>query len=473
MVEQSRAEASEDLCHFEVICPDVGSRQSEDQMIALARGYQMSYTSINEPTPSQTQFSRTWDPSLDQQQAVDGILAWWSDPNRKLVTTLSGLAGTGKTTVTGHITRTILVDSSVRIAFATLTGRASKVLQGSLEAAGVEGSAYVGTIHGLLYRPEVDAETGRVVGWVKNQTLDFDLLVIDEASMVDVEMGADLESFGVPILAIGDHGQLPPVSGPSAYMEHLDFKLEKVHRQAAQNPIIKASIGVRKGASIKRLCDFIESTADPRLTWETGDMGLREAIEFAAPPGMMVCYTNAMRSRLNIAMRKYLGYGDPDDEDFMVPRVGETLVCTKNFRDWNTGFKFMNGERATLLSIRPWGRNHFDAVLEMRGEEIECRRMSRHQFGQAKKFSGFSEVPYIEYSGEQGSSDFWKSWGSVGPLFDFGYAMTVHAAQGSQSPHVALVVESAMFRMDEEERARFLYTAVTRASERLMIVTDI
>ncbi len=64
------------------------------------------------------------------------------------------------------------------------------------------------------------------------------LVVIDECSMVDADLGNDLLSFGVPVLVLGDPAQLPPLRGGGFFTEaEPDVMLTEVHRQAEGDPM--------------------------------------------------------------------------------------------------------------------------------------------------------------------------------------------------------------------------------------------
>lgn len=79
------------------------------------------------------------------------------------------------------------------------------------------------------------------------------LIIIDECSMVDEQLGKDLMSFGTPITVLGDPGQLPPVSGGGFFTEQEpDYLLSEIHRQAKDNPIIHLAMDVREGREIMR-----------------------------------------------------------------------------------------------------------------------------------------------------------------------------------------------------------------------------
>src|SRR5690606_12714869 len=78
------------------------------------------------------------------------------------------------------------------------------------------------------------------------------LVIIDECSMVDEQMGKDLESFGVKILVLGDPFQLPPVKGQGYFTDaQPDFLLTEIHRQAADNPIIRLATDVRSAGRLR------------------------------------------------------------------------------------------------------------------------------------------------------------------------------------------------------------------------------
>ena len=78
------------------------------------------------------------------------------------------------------------------------------------------------------------------------------LIVIDECSMVDAELGRDLMSFGVPLLVLGDPAQLPPIQGGGFFTDaEPDAMLTEVHRQAEDNPIIRLSMDIRAGRELE------------------------------------------------------------------------------------------------------------------------------------------------------------------------------------------------------------------------------
>jgi exodeoxyribonuclease-5 len=390
-----------------------------------------------------------WVPSPDQQRAYDQILDW-IDKKQKPVFTLGGLAGVGKTTLVGHLANDLM--ASMNVAFATPTGKAAQVLKRSLLKADV--AADVTTIHSLLYRPIEDKKTGRVTGWSRRETVDADLIVVDEASMVSQEILNDLTKLNRPILAVGDHGQLSPVGEDAGLMKNPDVKLEKIHRQAKGNPIIRLAHMVRNGAPDDVIKDFIEDIDDERVRWTRG---WDEAVHFGKPPGFVLSHTNRLRRTMNIRIREQVfGYDEHDD-----PKKGEVIICLKNKRLDDTGLFIPNGMRGVLVSEPHVSEHHVTADVQF-DEPVGLVTglvMCRHQFLREKTFAGFDEVP--------GNP---RNWFTTGALCDYGSALTTHKSQGSSAPNVAVFVERSLGVLDESERRRWLYTATTRAVDRLLLV---
>lgn len=405
-----------------------------------------------------------WDPSQDQAVALEKLFAWEAKarPSRQTAKSaaalaslfaVGGLAGTGKTRTLGFAVR-VLVEQGLRVACATFTGKASLVLTASLNAAGAA-PLYVGTIHRLLYVPRVN-DDGEVIGWTKAATLEYDLIVIDEASMVPKETLADLRSYGVPLLCVGDHGQLPPVGEDVGVMANPDVRLEKIHRQATGNPIITIAAAVRQGATLAQIEKALELAPDPRVRFVHGRAGMVEALRFAGDPSssMLIAYTNECRIGLNVAARRLRGVRETD----CPPLKGESLICLRNVYRAD-GSLVPNGARGILQGdVQEMFGHWWDGEILLENGVLFMANMLKAQFN-TTTFKKYSEIP----------GGPWYSWEDVGMLFDFGYALTCHKAQGSQADRVAVVVENKTKNMKGDEYKRWLYTAITRAQNELMI----
>src|SRR6202035_5203735 len=151
---------------------------------------------------------------------------------------LFGYAGTGKTT----LARQVAEGADGKVLFAAFTGKAALVMRS-------KGCFGATTIHSLIYKPQESATaTPSFELWDEAPASKAALIVIDECSMVDAELGRDLLSFGVPLLVLGDPAQLPPIQGGGFFTEaDPDVMLTEVHRQAKDNPIIRLSMDIRAG----------------------------------------------------------------------------------------------------------------------------------------------------------------------------------------------------------------------------------
>ena len=142
-----------------------------------------------------------------------------------------------------------------------------------------------------------------------------DLIIIDECSMVDEELGRDLLSFGRPVLVLGDPAQLPPVKGGGFFTEgEPDVMLTEVHRQAKDNPIVHLSMQVREGGRLEpgptgKAASSADARSMPRWSWRP-----------------IRCWSDSIRRAGSTIrrIRELNGYRDP------MPAAGEKLVCLSN-----------------------------------------------------------------------------------------------------------------------------------------------
>jgi exodeoxyribonuclease-5 len=166
--------------------------------------------------------------SPDQSEALKHIGQWYRGKTAPFLT-LGGYAGTGKTTLIAYLRQALRqFDEEARVAFCAYTGKASRVLDMRLKDQKVprRGDS-VSTIHSLIYNAESD-KSGTVTSWKLKDKLEYDLIIVDEASMVDETIWLDLLSFQIPILAVGDHGQLPPINSRFNLMGNPQIRLERI-----------------------------------------------------------------------------------------------------------------------------------------------------------------------------------------------------------------------------------------------------
>jgi exodeoxyribonuclease-5 len=390
------------------------------------------------------------DLSIDQKQVIVALVDWIHQRKKEFIT-VGGYAGTGKTTLIAVLRLALkLLFPHRRVAFACYTGKASQVLQQKLQTQNaLFPQDFCGTIHSLLYTAVLD-EQGKILHWRRNQQLDFDLLIIDEASMITADIWHDLTVFGLPLVVVGDHGQLPPIQNTAGtqtfnLMAQPELKLEVIHRQAEHNPILHIAQLARDEGKIpfKKFSSHVMKLS--RDSEEASEIFERIAAQ-RDEEVLILCARNKTRILLNKQVRSLRGYESEQ------PQVGETVICLKNNYDAEGGAIY-NGMVGTLDAIKNKDAHWYDVELRFQDTQRMFRgEISRHQFHQEKFIEKVEGLPYAR----------------IGNRFDFGYALTVHKAQGSQAKTVVLF-EEFMPYADEDEHRRWLYTAVTRATDQLYI----
>ena len=383
--------------------------------------------------------------STDKKEILIKLTKWLGEQPSQYIT-IGGYAGTGKTTLTALLRAIIFKKKpKLKIAFACYTGKATQVLQNFLKSTNsIFPNDFTGTIHSLIYTPIVNKQ-GIITGWEKKQKLEYDLIIIDEASMVSQEIWEDLISFKLPIIVFGDHGQLPPIGNSFSLMSKPDLKLETIHRQLENNPIIQVSILARETGKIpvKRFSNTVEklSSSDPESQERLGEM-----LANYDSDTLILCGYNWTRVKLNQEIRQGLGFSSPN------PQSGDRVICLRN----NHQQLIYNGMIGTVVNIKTEDDDWYQAEIKMDDrDDFYSGRVSKKQFNSTK---GLNFTQYRQRSVQ-------------GDLFDFGYALTVHKAQGSQTKKVILF-EQRFKQMSDDDWKRWLYTAVTRAEKELYIVGE-
>ena len=242
-------------------------------------------------------------PPLEGEQlaAMDAALAFLSRQSDRRHFGLHGLAGTGKTTVLAALAR--------ELPDAVLLSPTSK-------AAGVlsrKTGRQVLTLHKALYVPEQTRSGVRFHNAVRPGEFIDGIALLDEASMVDRALAADLLETGLRVIACGDPGQLPPVRGEQFFSE-ANFVLTEVRRQAKNSGIIREAHAVRAGLPYADDGAF-------RIV-DRGDTAVLDNAD------IVLCWRNEIRHRLNRFMRRRRGI--PPQAPL---QAGEPLICLENRGD--------------------------------------------------------------------------------------------------------------------------------------------
>ena len=228
------------------------------------------------------------------------------------------------------------------------------------------------------------------------------------------------------------------------------LRLEQIHRQAADNPIIRLSKVIRETGRLNGEYEGAVTFKNRRAIDDVLDDTMASIDKLAHG---IICWMNKTRVRLNGVARKRAGW-------YGAPQAGEPVMCLKNYPPVYNG---MRGILAadTSPGAKPW---HLHARIGFPDEGVPDKdyTLCSAQINREKTFGSVDELH------ERGINE--SSMGAAGSLFDLGYAMTCHKAQGSQFKTVVLYLDRSANPHDEEYR-KWLYTAATRASDRLVVLT--
>jgi len=435
-------------------------------------------------------------PSDTQKQAIAAIKDWFRNrTEEQQVFRLFGYAGTGKSTVLKFALDELGLDPHRSskdggkcvpgVVTATFTGKAALVLRRKGTPAR--------TIHSLIYSvleateeeikeaqkaiekaeqevlslsgfERTTAEAGieamrqALSGMKKprfalnpqSDAVECKLIVLDEVSMVGEDMARDLLSFKKPILVLGDPGQLPPIKGEGAFTQATpDIMLTEIHRQAGESAIIRLATMAREGVPI----GFGQYDT---YVWKMHKNDVTP--EQALRGGQVICGKNATRFQLNNAMRHAAGFGG----GYLPTGKGEKIICLKNQNDLG----LINGMFLTLDEIVDEGSHYFSAVVtDEDGNHIGPPDAKTEQ-SRLRIYKGHFE-DHVAFDKNRGDRD----WKIKKPLIEatFGWAITCHKAQGSQWENV-IVWDDGLGQTDLDRR-RWLYTAITRAEQGLVLLS--
>ena len=293
-----------------------------------------------------------------------------------------------------------------------------------------------------------DAHKPRFVLNAELALRDAKLLVLDEVSMVGSEMARDLLAFGRPTLVLGDPGQLPPVKGEGAFdTDKPDVLLTEVHRQADDSAIIRLATWAREGKPIPY-------GEHDRFVWkmrrcDVDASGLLKAAQ-------VICGRNATRMQLNLAMKQAAGFLEPYPTG-----AGEKLICLRNRND----IGLVNGMFIALDEIEEDGD---DLAFRAAITTEDGRQVGGGTNGKRERFRIYRGHfdDHLAPDPDRDRRDHHKKRTLIECVW--GWAITCHKSQGSQWENI-IVYDDGLGRT-AEDRARWLYTAITRAERGLVLL---
>ena len=448
------------------------------------------------------------EPTDGQKEMIDKLAAFVSAPETDSLFLLKGYAGTGKTSGISALVK-VLDELKLKFVLLAPTGRAAKVLS---KQSGKPAS----TIHKKIYRQLSVADGSSKFSLDRNMSRNT-IFVVDEASMIS-NMPQDHSVFGTgyllsdlieyvtggfncKLIVSGDTAQLPPVGltiSPALEPEELklfgleviSIELKEVVRQSADSGILANATAIRNRILEQSPAGFwpVRMSGYKDIIQIGGDQLIEEIGKCYNQVGMeetiVITRSNKRANLFNEGIRKNILY----QEDQIMR--GDLLMIVKNNYHWSKNLEELdfiaNGDIAEIVRIRKYEERygfHFANVvlrlIDYQDLELECKILLETLTVEAPALTSEENKRLFEaisedYGEIRNKRERWKKI-REDPYFNalqvkYSYAVTCHKAQGGQWKAVFLDHGYLTEEMIDREFLRWIYTAFTRAEERLYLV---
>lgn len=369
---------------------------------------------------------------------------------------ITGGPGTGKTTIIKFILN-VFIKRGFKTIMVAPTGRAAKRM---METTGFEAK----TIHRVLEISSTEDDEFNFVGKSDKNTIKCDVIIIDEASMIDVLLGSKLFNslgIGTKIIIVGDIDQLPSV-GPGNFLKDIInsgifpvSRLNKIYRQKENSYIVLNAHKINNGEELilnkkdgdfyilknnneNEICDILKELVLKRIPkFFSYDIDILKDIQVLSPIRKGILGVN----NLNLVFQESINPKSSDKNEMIflgnLYRVGDKVMQIKNNYEL-LGYYVKDGEQ-----IKGVFNGDIGYIIDVNEKNINVLYDGNKIFKYDK--TNLSEIEHA-------------------------YAITVHKSQGSEFPIVIIPI----FRFTNILMNRnILYTAVTRAKRCVILVGDI
>ena len=447
-------------------------------------------------------------PTENQKKIIESFSDYLSEDNSSTFFVLNGYAGTGKTTIIAAIVAA-LKSLGIKTILLAPTGRAAKVL-----------SQYSGekalTIHKRIYREQTNAAYESKFSLNINRENEA-LFIVDEASMLSSGTNADKTLFGsgsllddliqyvrsgkrCRLMLVGDSAQLPPVGDsyspaltPAEFLPFGDVvyqTMDEVVRQEQTSGILFNATLVRcmlennifETPHLDMQYDDIESVSGGEFLEKLQDC----YDKYGRDETIVITRSNKRANRYNEGIRRNILFAEEEIESGdMLMVVKNNYHYTERIEDCPMSF-IANGDIARLKRIRRfeelYGFRYASAVLEFDdydSTEIECKVLLDTINSEAPSLT-YEQSQKLFYEVEKDYTDIKSKIKRFKEIREneyfnalqvkFSYAVTCHKAQGGQWK--AVFIDRFLFGDEPmtKDMLRWLYTALTRATERVFLV---
>lgn len=461
----------------------------------------------------------------DQRNAFEELRDFISDKSDDRVFVLKGWAGTGKTFCVSVLVRYVLdvmhpTHAWYKIAVTGPTNKSVRVIK---KTSGIRNPRVsFQTIHKLLGLTERITPDGQqefvAQGDFKPQISSVKLLIIDEVSMLNDDLFHNILAYRdkVKIICMGDPAQIPPVGRPDCipFRDELaesyriqTLQLKEIMRQKQDNPIIEASVAIRKDLGrpnnhvepVSRVNDRGEgieflnlNSNDVRKSFTENLAKYFKTDEFKEDSDYVkiIAWRNKTVSTMNDLVRKVI-YGDESIGSKIL--IGEKLIANNpiiqddaiifNTNDEFTveSFDIKTDDLRYVVSDHPDADpynvtlKYYDAVVSyLDDEDVKCKKNIEilHEDSQ-EDFNRLANILKRRAIEKRGKDKSWVHYyGFIRRYADIGYSYcsTAHKSQGSTYKNTFVLEDDVNMNLDIVERNRIKYTAYTRSSKKLYVL---
>ena len=357
------------------------------------------------------------------------------------------MPGTGKTYLARYIIDSLGIQED-QFLVGAFTGKAAYRLQET-------GFPQAQTLHKLLYT-SIKTPNGFInipLGIEKFQGIK--LFLLDEVSMIPDNILRDVAKLNIPVIMLGDPGQLPPIGKDNGMLNNPHIFLDEIMRQAAESSIIRLSHDIRTG---KKIVPFQDEQVQilPKEELSTGMLTWADQV---------LCGKNDTRKYYNGVIREELGYVDS-----ILPQEGEKIIVTNN--NWelvnSAGFPLINGMLGTVTRSGEIDKAD-EAMGRSMGSNIRWSTMDFMPDVGGVEFRGvkYDAQRFLDGTNSYIVNQFAKGYNRMNYI-DFGSVITVHKFQGSED-NKGLGIEEVM---NGKQHRRWLYTMSTRFKDKFVLMYD-
>lgn len=447
--------------------------------------------------------------NYQQEEAKSRILDWLVDENDNRQYCLGGYAGTGKTTTIKCIIEQIISSNpAIKIAVSAPTHKAKSVLERVINQPKVIDSLTIQSLLGM--RPNVTLENYSPKNpqfsiLNKVRLLEYDLVVIDEASMINkdlIRLILKITAEGdTKILFLGDSAQLPPVGESISDIFVSDdihrYQLTKIERQKEHSDLVKCLTHIRNNPkesySLTSKCfsDTPNNAGD--LTVSNRKEVLSESVIRSIIEGRtkVICWRNqtvenwnneiVKRSGMKHSLKGHILVAYSMQEEFNVTNSVEYSVIAAVDQKTNLWYNNEKIEVDTIgCRIIATDANHHDdsfwvRILKRSSYAVVSPILFDLHNAATKSKDPLSRTinwkNYYKFKNNFMLMNSFESDGCVIPKdIDFAYAITVHKSQGSTYENVILDVSDIGRNDKNSEHGKLIYVGASRASVNLTIV---